>query len=178
MCSSDLRRVPWVDRLSCKLQNSTLKKVLKEGERPFVWIQSGLDERVVEKLPYVDVFSVFDDPYLHSPKGILSKKASLVVVQNKFSRELFEKGPQKLLTLCPPVDMDPVNFSDDLEVEFPPDFPSTLVGYIGSFFSDGFNLVLFEEFIRSFPEWGFVLCGRTDIQGLKKIEALKNYKNF
>jgi glycosyltransferase involved in cell wall biosynthesis len=174
-----LRRVSLIDSLNPSLQSIALKRKLKLGSRPFLWVQSGLDERVVEKLPYVDVFSVFDDPYLHSPSGSLSTKAKVIVTQNEFTRALYAKSfRDKTMVLLPPVDMNPSYFEDNSEVQFPDGFPKKTMGYIGSFFSEGFDLVLFEDFIRSLPDWGFVLCGRTDGRGLKKIRNFTSYNNF
>ncbi|MFM8313016.1 MAG: hypothetical protein ACKOA8_01900, partial [Deltaproteobacteria bacterium] len=105
--SLPLRRVPWVDLASAKLQSLTLRKMLNRGNYPLLWVQSGLDERVVEQLPYVDVFSVFDDPYLHAPQGALCKKSKLIVVQNDFARKLFDCIPHTTMTLSPPLDTHP-----------------------------------------------------------------------
>ncbi len=174
-----LRRVPFIEALNPNFQLRALKKKLKLGTEPFLWVQSGLDERVVAKLPYVDVFSVFDDPYLHSPDGQLSSKAKVIATQNDFTKKLFEKShSSKTIILFPPVDMTLPSFCENSEFYFPDNFPKKTMGYIGSFFSQGFDLLMFEDFIRSLPDWGFVLCGRTDSFGLKKIETWKRYKNF
>ncbi|MFM8315753.1 MAG: hypothetical protein ACKOA8_15850 [Deltaproteobacteria bacterium] len=174
-----LRRFPWVESINPLVQSQFIQTQLKKGEKPLLWIQSGLDERVVERLPYVDVFSVFDDPYLHAPNGNLSSLAQLIVTQNSFTLELFQKHQKsKAIYLPPPVEMEPQSFDDQTEYLLPESFPKRTMGYIGSFFSDGFDLILFENFIRSFPDWGFILCGRTDALGLAKIQSWKSYKNF
>ena len=174
-----LRRIPFIESLNTSLQTWQLKTKLKMGKNPFLWIHSGLDERIASELPYVDVFSVFDDPYLHSPQGALSKKANLIVAQNEFTGNIYkEYFADKTTVLFPPVDMNPATFSDGGNFSFPENFPINIICYIGSFFSDGFDLVLFEDFIRSFPDWGFVLGGRTDSSGMKKIETWKKYPNF
>jgi glycosyltransferase involved in cell wall biosynthesis len=177
--SLPLRRVPLIDAVNPGLQVLALKRKLKLGAKPFLWVQSGLDERVVERLPYIDVFSVFDDPYLHSPSNFLSTKAKVIVTQNKFAGEIYAKlFCDKTIVLLPPVEMSPKYFEDNSEIKFPDGFPDKVMGYIGSFFPEGFDLVLFEDFIRSLPDWGFVLCGRTDGRGLKKIRTFAKYKNF
>lgn len=174
-----LRRIPLIDEMNPQFQVRALKNMLREGKKPFLWVQSGLDERVVSSLPYVDAYSVFDDPYVHSPQGELVDKASLIIVQNEFARELFHRNKiRKLMVLFPPMDMNITSFSDGTEFVLPSDFPKLTMGYIGSFFSRGFDLVMFEDFIRSLPHWGFILCGRTDSVGLKKIQTWKKYKNF
>jgi len=174
-----LRRIPWIDSLNPWVQTRFLKKRVNFKNAPFLWVQSGLDERVVNELPYVDVFSVFDDPYLHSPSGVLSSKAKLITTQNVFAQNLFEpEQGSKVISLLPPVEMEPKLFEEDINFEFPSSFPKKIMGYIGSFFSDGFDLVLFENFIKTMPDWGFVLCGRTDSFGMRKVEYWSQYKNF
>lgn len=174
-----LRRFSKIDQLTPFLQASFLKARLKKAERPFVWIQSGLDERVVEHLPYVDVFSVFDDPYIHSPAGNLAKVSTVIITQNQYAQDVFKKEQgRKVQCLFPPVEMNSDCFKEQADYQFPKGFPEKRMGYVGSFFSDGFDLVLFESFIKQFQDCGFVLCGRTDSLGLKKIQAWQKYKNF
>lgn len=174
-----LRRLPIVESLNPYLQAAFLRNRFGKGRHPFIWIQSGLDERVIEKLPYVDVFSVFDDPYIHSPEGKLAEKAQLIVTQNDYSQHLFQKKQgRKVKCMFPPVEMDPNYFDVESEFELPTKFPKKVMGYVGSFFSDGFDLILFENFIKSFTDWGFLLCGRTDEVGNKKIQSWDKYKNF
>ena len=174
-----LRRFSILDSLNSSFQLKTLKKVLVSGEKPFLWVQSGLDERVAEQLPYVDVFSVFDDPYIHSPDGELSKKSSLIILQNDFARSIFSKQhPEKTVVLYPPMDIAQSSFTGNNHFRLPEGFPRKVMGYIGSFFSQGFDLVMFEDFMRSLPDWGFLLCGRTDKVGLNKINRWTKYKNF
>ncbi|NDB81495.1 MAG: hypothetical protein EB127_01910, partial [Alphaproteobacteria bacterium] len=50
------------------------------------------NSRVIEKLPYVDVFSVFDDPYIHSPEGKLAEKAQFIVTQNFTIKRFWQNG--------------------------------------------------------------------------------------
>lgn len=171
------RRFLALAELSIELQLRWLKRHLKGWARdPVVWIQAGIDERLAGSLPSVDVFSVFDDPYRHTPIGDLCRKASLITCQNShsfgsYSQHLGDKVEQ----LLPPLELSP-----DLEdsVVLPENFPKKRMGYVGSYFSSGYDLVLFENFIRSFPDWGFVLIGRTDAHGKAYVERFKAYPNF
>jgi glycosyltransferase involved in cell wall biosynthesis len=38
--------------------------------------------------------------------------------------------------------------------------------------------LLFENFITSFPEWGFLLMGRTDARGEEYLARFRKYPNF
>jgi len=174
-----LRRLSILDSINPKVQLSAVKKVLLKGHQPLLWVQGGLDERVVSGLPYIDVFSVFDDPYIHSPQGELAKKSALIVAQNEFVKNIFDKNQtDKTTVLFPPVELIPDSCLGDNEFKLPENFPKKIMGYIGSFFNSGFDLVLFDDFIRSLPDWGFILCGRTDSAGLKKIQSWSQYANF
>lgn len=174
-----LRRLSVLDSINPKVQLKAVKRVLLKGHQPLLWVQGGLDERVVSGLPYIDVFSVFDDPYIHSPQGELAKKSELIVTQNEFVKSIFDKNQtDKTTVLFPPVDLIPDSFSGDTEFKLPENFPKKIMGYVGSFFNSGFDLVLFEDFIRSLPDWGFILCGRTDSTGLKKIQTWSQHANF
>ncbi|NBX67968.1 MAG: hypothetical protein EBR01_03265 [Proteobacteria bacterium] len=174
-----LRRFSILDSLNSRFQLNALKRSLAKGVKPFLWVQSGLDERVARKLPYIDVFSVFDDPYIHAPDGELSGKSSLIVLQNDFAKNIFSKQhPDKTVVLYPPMDISQTSFSQTNNFRLPEGFPNKVMGYIGSFFSRGFDLVMFEDFMRSLPDWGFLLCGRTDELGLTKISRWTKYKNF
>lgn len=174
-----MRRLSVFDHLNAKIQSRFLRKVMAQNQQPFLWVQSGLDERVASQLPYIDVFSVFDDPYIHSPGGELSHKARLIVTQNEFAKKMFDKQhAHKTLVLYPPTEIENSTFVDSESFELPEGFPKKIMGYIGSFFSRGFDLVMFENFIKTLPDWGFILCGRTDEVGLSKMRTWEEYKNF
>jgi glycosyltransferase involved in cell wall biosynthesis len=174
------RRLPWVDLLDVKWSRRQIAKEIQSlPGKPVIWIQAGIDERLVTGLPYVDVFSVFDDPYRHSPVGDLCRKARTIICQNPRALECLTQfhGDKSHLVL-PPMDMSKGVYNESETFEFPQGFPEKVMGYIGSFSTDGFDLYLFEDFVRNFPDYGFLLMGRTDAAGLVAIERLKRYPNF
>lgn len=173
------RRVPVVDRLNIKLQIQRLKTLLKprRGKRPLFWVQAGIDERLAAELPYVDIYSVFDDPYRHTLSGSLCQKAELILCQNSLASRWLGATPKVKLAL-PPVDLSRDVFGGDSGIPLPPGFPQRIMGYIGSFFSAGFDLDLFESFLKTLPDWGFLLMGRTDEAGMKYLNRFRKYPNF
>lgn len=175
------RRFPWIGSYSVKMTVRLLKSLLRKdhGQRPIVWVQSGFDENVISELPYVDLYSTFDDPYQHAPLGPLCEKSRVVLCQNSLCHRMMSGliGDKAKLAL-PPLDLGPDVYRDPTPIRFPPGFPTRRMGYIGSFFSTGFDLVLFENFIRSYPDWGFLLMGRTDKEGFTQVERFKRYPNF
>lgn len=174
-----LRRLPVIDNLSNIYQKNYLNEIFKNNSDALVWIQGSMDERTLSVFPKIDIYSVFDDPYLHAPNGILANRAKLILTQNDFALNLFTKHhPEKTKLALPPVEMDVHQFDDGSELELPPCFPERVMGYVGSFFSSGFDFVLFEELLKSFPDWGFILAGRTDPAGIERINQWSGYRNF
>lgn len=173
------RRIPLVDRLAVTLEADAIRRALgARGARALFWVQAGIDERVVERLPYVDVYSVFDDPYRHAAGGPLCRRASLVLCQSSFTvRVLADLGKKARLAL-PPVDLAPEAFRGAGVTTLPPGFPERVAGYLGSFYPASFDFALLEELVRMRPDWGFLLMGRTDGDGLAAIERLRGYRNF
>jgi glycosyltransferase involved in cell wall biosynthesis len=172
------RRFGWLDKLSVKMQANGLKALMKAKKNPVLWVQDSLDERICSLLPSIDVFSVFDNPS-HSPNSNLCKKSKLIICQNQFANELYSRVHPGKVELClPPMEMEEDTFSVKKEINLPKGFPNKVMGYIGSFLSSGFDLAMFESFIKNFPDWGFVLMGRTDDEGMKALERWKKYPNF
>ena len=64
------------------------------------------------------------------------------------------------------------------QLPLPARFPKKRMGYIGSFFDKDFDLDLFEYFIQHFPQYGFILSGRTDQRGKERVQDFKEYPNF
>jgi len=60
----------------------------------------------------------------------------------------------------------------------PANFPTKIMGYLGACFPIGFNFDLLESFIRELPDWGFVICGRSDDEGNAILKKLSRYSNF
>src|SRR5690554_5547002 len=56
-----LRRLSLVSKWDRRTKSAYLKKILRRKGNPVVWVQAGMDEEVARELPYVDIFSVFDD---------------------------------------------------------------------------------------------------------------------
>ncbi|MBI4406186.1 MAG: glycosyltransferase, partial [Deltaproteobacteria bacterium] len=172
------RRLFFMDRISEGFQKGTLRKIVRELGSPVIWVQAGMNERIVEALPYIDIFSTFDDPYRHGPTDVLCEKAKTIVCQNSFTfRIMSSLHAEKTIHLLPPVDL-PGGTPNVKSVELPAGFPKKVMGYIGSFFSYDYDLRLLENFVRSFPDWGFVLMGRTDPEGERGLARLRQYPNF
>lgn len=171
-----------VSQLNTVFQGQAIQSILnKMGKRPVIWVQDGIAEELAARLPYIDVYSVFDDPLRHHSKGTLCQRARVITVQNSFSKRVFERDhAKKLHLMVPPVALgaDTFETSDSVESLFPKNFPLKRMGYVGTFFEDGFNLDYFESFIRSMPDWGFVLAGRTDLFGQRRIREFSKYPNF
>lgn len=156
-----------------------IKGDIQRFGKPLIWVQGGIDEALAEVLPYIDVFSTFDDPYRHSPQGTLCQKAKLVVCQNSYALELFRVLGEKAILLYPPFDVRPQFFDETINFFLPQDFPTQRMGYVGSFFAKDFNFDLLEYMILTLPDWGFLLTGRTDAEGESRVSALRaKHRNF
>ncbi len=174
-----MQRVPWIRQFDLKRQKLLIEKqIAKLGGNPVIWVQGGLDESLAERLPYVDVFSVFDDPYRHTAAGALCRKARVIVCQNTTASKFLAEHASKVHTLLPPMEFTANETEAKAEVFFPDGFPPEVMGYVGSFFYEGFDFELFEKFIQEYPQWGFVLMGRTDAKGMEVLESWKKYTNF
>lgn len=174
------QRISFIRSLNRLSERRFLRREMgKMKNNPVIWVQGGIDEQIVNDLPYVDVFSVFDDPYRHSVDGILSAKSKMIICQNSFTYNLFcSNWMQKAFHFLPPIEMGSHLFSNQEPISLPGTFPQKRMGYIGSFYHAGFNLELFAHFVKMLPEWGFILMGSTDAQGENVIKPLRNRKNF
>ena len=174
------RRLPAMDQIDLKLKARYCQRAIRSlPGNPVVWVQAGLDERLAAALPYIDAFSVFDDPYRHSPMGALCQRAKTIVCQNQKALDCVKQfHASKAQVVLPPVDMSAGVFAEDAKDPFPEKFPKEVFGYIGSFENDGFDLLLFEDFIRSFPQYGFLLMGRTDKAGMELVQRFARHPNF
>ncbi len=175
-----LRRVALVDQWDARSKAAYIQhKMRQAGGNPVIWIQAGLSEAVTRQLPYIDVYSVFDDPYRHPARGDLARRVKVIVCQNNTARNcLLPEHEHKTHVLLPPMDLKDESLGGTADVFLPPGFPKKVMGYIGTLFSDGFDLELFEYFIKQFPDWGFVIMGRTDPDGAQMLSRFKQYKNF
>jgi len=173
------RRFSWIDSLNVNYQTKQISDVLK-NQNPVVWVQGSLDNRISKALPHVDVYSVFDDPFLHTPGDVLTEKAQLILSQNAFSDDLYRSHyPQKTRLALPPVELNEnVFFSSSPRELLPAGFPTKIMGYLGACFSEGFDFDLLEKLILSCPDWGFLIVGRTDSLGMEKIQKLEKNSNF
>jgi hypothetical protein len=173
------RRFPQIEKLAVGWQAAEIRRRLTAGGRKAVfWVQSGLPEAIVDQVPYVDVFSVFDVITGHSPQGPLCRKAALVLCQNRTALAYMQGLGEKALLAFPPMDLSPNLYRNVAFDPLPKNFPKQVMGYIGSFGAGDFDFVLFENFIRSLPDHGFVLAGRTDLEGMEEIARLRSYPNF
>lgn len=177
-----LRRLPWVEKLATQIEWRQIRASLakgRAGKRPLFWVQDGMHPELVRSLPYIDVFSVFDDPYLNSENRALCDKARVIVVQNEHALKILSRDyPDKTFKLGPPVELGEQTFENGPPLPLPERFPKRVMGYIGSFYSGGFDLIQFENFVRSLPEWGFLLMGRTDAEGMSVVQRLSKFPNF
>lgn len=174
------RRLAGMDWIDLDFKTRYCKRMLKSMPgNPVVWVQAGLDERLAAALPHIDVFSIFDDPYRHSPVGDLCRRAKTILCQNTRALECVRQfHGAKSHVVPPPMDMGKDVFDENAKDPFPAGFPEKVFGYIGSFENDGFDLLLFEDFLRTFPQYGFVLMGRTDAAGAAIVERFKRHANF
>lgn len=174
------RRFPLVDSLSVEYQVHQIKKLKAQGDDPLIWVQGSLDERVCAKLDSIDVFSIFDDAFCHSPQNNLARKSRLILSQNAFADDLFRQNhPMKTCLALPPVELNSCVFQKDSSQGLVPEnFPKKIMGYLGAFFPEGFDFDILEKFVQRLPDWGFLMVGRTDSEGLERIERLKKYPNF
>ncbi len=175
-----LTRFAWIRRLDEKRKAKWVRSLLaKNGRSPVVWVQGGTDEALAASLPYIDVFSVFDDLYRHLPGGPLCQRSKVVVTQTESAAAYLRPSlGEKVHSLLPPMDLSTAAFTPSPEAVLPPDFPQTRLGYVGSFFSQGFDFDLFESFIRANAQWGFILQGRTDEEGHRRLRDWEKYPNF
>lgn len=173
------RRFSICDALSVEWQVHQIKKLQQEGA-PLTWIQGSLDERIVEKLESIDVFSVFDDAFCHSPQNNLAQKAKVILSQNAFTDDRFrESHPGKSQLALPPVELNSHVFQTESPRKLVPEgFPKKVMGYLGAFFPEGFDFDLLEKCVRALPDWGFLMVGRTDQEGAVRLQHLKNFSNF
>lgn len=174
-----LQRLSWVKHVSLDMQAQKLRRLLRGKKNAILWVQAGIDEALAGKLPYIDIYSTFDDPYRHQPGHALCEKARNIICQNAYSHRLMSQSyPRKSVLALPPVDIKPEIFESVLALSMPASFPKKVMGYIGSFFSHDYDLVMFETFVRTMPDWGFVLMGRTDAEGNATLERLRLAPNF
>jgi len=173
------RRIPVIDRLSVAWQIQQIRSIRKK-DNPLCWVQGSLDERICASLSEIHIFSAFDDAHLHQNGGALTERAQLIVSQNQFAHSLYQKAyPHKSVLSLPPVELTPSTFQEDgKENRFAHKFSQPVIGYLGACFPEGYDFELLEFLIQKRPQWGFVIAGRTDDLGLKKIEQLKQYSNF
>jgi len=171
------RRFRSLDTLSIKKQVKQIRSEISKTS--LVWVQGSLDDRIAKNIN-VDIFSVFDDCESPDPQGELAKKAKIILSQNAFSHDRFREFQlEKALLSLPPVELSAELFKAPLPTRIlPPHFPSKMMGYLGACFPQGFDFELFERFVRELPDWGFIICGRTDETGKKNLERLSQYPNF
>ena len=165
---------------SRSLQRATINRIRSDlGGRPVIWVQEGHHEELIGGLPYVDVYSVFDNPYLMDPHGTLCRRASLILCQNSYATRWFKAHhPSKTFLALPPLDLADDVFVDQKPIELPKGLPQKLLGAVGSLMIFDFDFDLLEIFLRQLPDWGFLLVGRTDPIGKLQIQRLRHYPNF
>jgi len=153
---------------------STLRAFPK---KPLLWVQAGFDSEIITKLPYLDVYSYFDDLFAHQPGDALFQRAKVVLTQNDYGAELYGQNP-KIHRLFPPLEVSAQVLGQNTIPNLPSGFPSRRMGYIGSLFAGYFDFDLLEKFIVAFPGWGFVIGGRVDEAATARIDALSRFPNF
>jgi len=173
------RRLSGIDRVATLLQTRAIARRLAPGKR-VVWVQAGIEEALARRLPWIDVFSVFDDPYRHDPAGPLCTKARAIVCQNMLAyRRYAAVHPGKAQLLLPPVELPRPSPGATAGFPWPAGFPEKVVGYAGSFLGAGFDFTLARRFLELKSDWGVALVGRTDDAGEKAISAeLERHPRF
>ncbi len=172
------RRFALIRRASAWVQKMVLKRIFKAYPNAVVWVQAGVEEDLARALPRIDIYSTFDDPYYAEARRALCEKARLIFCQNSFSwNRLAPLTDDKARVALPPVNL-PMALERARAERPASQSRRKRVGYIGSFFSPDFNLPLFESFIHRFPEWDFLLMGRTDEEGMRWVTRLQGLSNF
>lgn len=172
------QRFARIKRWTTQHQAKVIQHLAGQKENTLIWIQAGIEELLAERLFAIDVFSTFDDMYRHDPSGPLCQRAKLILCQNTPTFRRLATLGKKAQRALPPVDISKGVFEKSSAVGFPAEFPKQRMGYIGSFFAKDYDLVLFEDFVRSFPQFGFFLAGRTDPEGEDHLKRLSQYENF
>lgn len=168
---------PWVVTIDAHRFRSEVRKQLGRFPDPVIWVQGGLREELACQLPYIDVFSAFDDPFYFSDESTLKSRARVRTAQNSYTWEMHFSGKHSGKTVFPPVEL-PASTGQAPSPFLPSGFPKKVMGYIGSFFDEDYDLELFEYMVRNLPDWGFVLAGRTNGAGEEKLRRLVRYPNF
>lgn len=175
-----IRRIPFVQTVSAHLQGVWIRRLLSKYENPVVWVQGGISEGLASALPYIDIYSSFDDPYRHTGDDLVLRKAKTIICQNTYTHKILSKSyPSKTQVIFPPIlqSAGPTHEASK-GVPFARMNRSQTAGYIGSFFEKDYNLDLFHEFVQKRPDWNFILVGRTDEGGQEKLKQMSHYKNF
>jgi len=173
------RRFSWVLDASLRWQTEQIRHLQRQGN-PLLWVQGSLDDKICERLDSIDVYSVFDDAFMHSPGSPLCDKTKAVFSQNAYTDNIFRGSyPNKTQVVLPPVELNEQVFHSSSEKIFLPDgFPKKVMGYLGAFFPEGFDFDILHYLVSSLPDWGFLMVGRTDEQGQKRLEGFQKYSNF
>ncbi len=172
------RRFSWVETFSKRFQKSQLRKKMVElGGDPVLWSVGGLTSAMEEEISKLDVFSYFDSLIDYYPDRPCVSNATLVTTQNDFALQIVGQD-RNAARFFPPMEINPQR-ADSLEpAELPPGFPKKRMGYFGSCFFLYFDYDLLERFLLALPDWGFVIGGRIDSEGAKRVAELKKYNNF
>ncbi len=169
------RRIGPIDFVSRKLDAFHVRHAYKRLGNPVVWIEENIDSYLAEALPNIDVFSVFDDPH-HLPKEVLGR-ASLIVTQNSFAKELIGE-PKKTRVALPPMEITGRTFDIVPPFRTAFDFPERVMGCVGSLMAPDFDVSLLEFLVATQKDIGFIAAGRTNSESQHRIDTLKAYKNF
>lgn len=179
-----LRRFSQMDQFNDRLVSWQIRSLLQKHPQSLLWIWGGMREAIVRKISSrknfsIDVFSVFDDPWTEAPGGELCQKAKIITCQNPVAHAHFAaRHPTKTHLVFPPVDLKENIFSGGASFSLPEGFPPDVMGYIGSLPAGGFDFVLLEDFVLSFPRIGFLLVGPGDAGALRAMNRLKRHANF
>lgn len=173
------RRFSWIQKASLHWQTEQIRKFQRKGN-PLLWVQGSLDDKICEGLDSVDIYSVFDDAFIHSPSSPLCDKAKVIFSQNAYSDNIFRGAyPHKTKVVLPPVELGEHIFDSSSPQNFLPEgFPKKIMGYLGAFFPEGFDFDILHYLVSSLPDWGFLMVGRTDEVGQRRLEGFQKYSNF
>jgi glycosyltransferase involved in cell wall biosynthesis len=156
------------------------REIKRLGDNPIIWVHDSLDEDVAEQLPYIDIYSVFDNPYQHDVNSALCRKAKLIYCQNSYAATIYSaEHTGKTFRSFPPMDLTPRVFTSLETPSYKSNFPTgRVVGCVGSYFSSEFDYNCLEQIVKWCGDIGFMYVGRTDLIGKARMESLSRHENF
>ena len=117
------------------------------------------------------------------PKLVLSSSrdipfSKLVLSQNSFAHRVMGVLGAKARLAYPPMDIADFSYKAEETPQLPQGFPKKIMGYLGAFDTVGFDFILLEALLLRYPDWGFLMVGKTDDAGRGELQRLSRYPNL